>query len=426
MGWFAEDEATDYLGMVTSLPCDLYSLLSTYLFIVYDIIIGCGISVGEVLALKEWWGTEHTVMVIWLTLCLPAYWKRSSGNCQDIYLQLVSGFTGLMMFGSFMHLASGLQSGGVFGGRFSMPTLGLLGVVVMMFGANIDGIKKEIYGYGVADIPADEKCAVVFDSIKKFISLETAIFFELATFGLPSLDIGSENYNYIPLLSIFPILGMIRAMDTYFSPKVVEAEVTLAINGIPPQPKEDEQKDADKPEEIVVSSTSVKEEVEKIEAEVKEKTDEGVETEEKAEEKVEEKVDIEPKGPSLIGKIISKVKSLLESVKNLILTVVGKITSSITCLLNYVLSLPWNCIINMALYLGTKITLTYSFWCLTEDSAVFAFPVIDLVLPYLVTKAKERKWLTDKTGHLISESGTLALGFTHYYIFRTYSAVQPI
>lgn len=410
MGWFEEEEKTDYLGMVTSLPCTLYSLLTTYLFILYETILGCGISVGEFLELKEWWGTEHTVMVFWLAVCLPAFWKRSAGKCQDVYLQLVSGFTGLMMFGSFIHLSNGLQSGGVFGGKFSMPTLGLIGVVVMMFGANIDGIKKEIYGYGVNDIVADEKCAVVFDSIRKFIALETVIFLALATFGLPSLDIGSEDYNCIPLLSLFPMLGMIRAMNTYFAPAVVETEVTPDLNGTPPQAKE-----ADKPEEVVEKSVSEKvEEIEKKEEKA----------EEKAEEKVEEKA--ETKGPSLICKSVSKVKCLFETAKNLILTLFGKITSAITCLLNHVLSLPWNCIINTTLCLGTKFTLTYSLWCLTEDCVVFAFPVIDLVLPYLVTKAKERKWLSDNAGHVVSESSTLAAGCVHYYLFRTYSSVQPI
>ena len=69
---------------------------------------------------------------------------------------------------SFVQIATGMQSGAVFSGKFSMPTLALLGVVVMMFGANLEGIKKEIYGYGVNDVPSDEKCALVFDSIKKF------------------------------------------------------------------------------------------------------------------------------------------------------------------------------------------------------------------------------------------------------------------
>merc|ERR1711936_1061477 len=90
MGWFGEEEeTTDYLGMVMNLPCavlaslsDLLGLLSGhltallglvfgYLLIVYECLMGFVFSVTELLALKEWWGTEHTVMLIWLALCLP-------------------------------------------------------------------------------------------------------------------------------------------------------------------------------------------------------------------------------------------------------------------------------------------------------------------------------------------------------------------
>lgn len=298
----------------------------------------------------------------------------------------------------------------------------------MMFGANIDGIKKEIYGYGVSDSPSDEKCALVFDSIKKFIALETVIFMSIATFGLPSLDVGSEDYDYIPWVSAFPIIGMIRAMNTYFAPEAVVVEVATDINGLPPQPKEDqeitvkekvkniEEKEAEKEVETVAEAKTDKKEIE-----TEEKTNAGVETEEK----VQEKVDTEPKEPtpSIICKIITKLKSFVACIINLILTIVGKITSCITCVKNQVLSLPWNCIVNTAICLGTKVTLTYCFWHLTEDLAVFAFPVIDLAIPYLVVKAKEREWLTDNSGHVISETASLVAGCTLYYVFRTYSAI---
>ena len=80
----------------------------------------------------------------------------------------------------------------------------------------------------------------------------------------------------------------------------------------------------------------------------------------------------------------------------------------------------------MVICLGTKVTLTYSLWYLTEDIVVFAFPVIDVVLPVLVAKAKERQWLTDNAGHIVAESASLVAGCTHYYLFRTYSAATPI
>merc|ERR1711981_1374494 len=188
----------------------VFEFLCSSGLIAYEFIVSYAIVVSELLGLHEWWGVEHTVLVIWMAICLPAFCKRSPGNCQEILLQTVGGLYGLLVFGSVIQLVNGVQGGVVFNGQLAKPTLAILAVVTMMFGANIDGIKKEIYGYGVSDAPTDERCALVFDSIKKFIALETVIFLSIATFGLPSLDIGSEDYNYIPWLSAFPILGMIR------------------------------------------------------------------------------------------------------------------------------------------------------------------------------------------------------------------------
>ena len=489
----------DYLGLITSLPCTLISIIAGYLSIAYDtvlelsmsayelllglsisayeillglaisayeLLLGLAVGVSDLLSLQEWWATENTIMAVWLVIVLPALCKRSSGKFQEIYLQLVSALTGLMLFGSFIQTAGALQGGGLFGGKVSMPTLGLLGVVVMMFGANIDGIKKEIYGYGVSDGPGEEKCASVFGSIEKFIGLETVIFFCIATFGLPSIDIGAEDYNYTPLLCVFPILGMVREMNTYFEPEVEEpvvAEEATDLNGLPPQPNEEEAKTEDAEKEA--ETPAEKEEEEAVpdtkEAETEEKSEETVETEEKAEEKVEEEAATETKeepAPSIVTKIITKIKGLVGCVINLILTMVGKVKSLITCVLTqitaiitcvitrttsliscvitkttslikcviaHIVAMPWNCIINTTICLGTKATLTYTFWYLTEDLLVIAFPVIDIVLPYLVSKAEARELLSDNASHVISQTAALVAGCAHYYLFRTYSAATP-
>ena len=488
----------DYLGLITSLPCTLISIIAGYLTIAYDtvlelsisayelllgltisgyeillglaisayeILLGLAVGVSDLLSLQEWWATENTIMAVWLIIVLPALCKRSSGKFQEIYLQLVSALTGLMLFGSFIQTAGALQGGGLFGGKVSMPTLGLLGVVVMMFGANIDGIKKEIYGYGVSDGPGEEKCASVFGSIEKFIGLETVIFFCIATFGLPSIDIGAEDYNYTPLLCLFPILGMVREMNTYFEPEVEEpvvAEEATDLNGLPPQPNEEEAKTEDAEKEAETPAEKEEEAVtDTKEAETEVKPEETVETEEKAEEKVEEEAATETKeepAPSIVTKIITKIKGLVGCVINLILNIVGKVKSLITCVLTqitaiitcfatrttslisciitkttslikcaiaHIVALPWNCIINASICLGTKATLTYTFWYLTEDLLVIAFPVIDIVLPYLVSKAKARELLSDDGSHVISQTAALVAGCAHYYLFRTYSAATP-
>ena len=53
--------------------------------------------------------------------------------------------------------------------QLMIPSLGIVGVGLMVLEAVVNGIKKEIYGYGVSDLPADDRCALVLDSIRTFI-----------------------------------------------------------------------------------------------------------------------------------------------------------------------------------------------------------------------------------------------------------------
>ena len=446
MSWFSEEQATDYLGLVTGPLCTAIDAISGGLaicigfamelpmvvfeflcstglivfeflcstgLIVYEFIVSYALLVSELLGLNEWWGVEHTVLVIWMAICLPAFCKRSPGNCQEILLQTVGGLYGLLVFGSVIQLVNGVQGGVVFNGQLAKPTLAILAVVTMMFGANIDGIKKEIYGYGVGDAPTDEKCAKVFDAIKKLVGLETVIFLAIATFGLPAFDLEAQDHT--PWICAFPIIGLVRAMNTYFAPEVEAkaAEVAEDLNGTPPQAEEVEKKVE---EEAPIEG--VKEEVQKIEGETAEQT--------------EEKAEAEPEKVSLVSKVIGKVKGLVACGVNLVLAAIdlvlvaiAKVKALIGCVVGHVLSLPWDCILNTVICLGTKATFTYCLWYLTLDCAVVAFPLIDLVIPFLIGKAKERELLTNESGHLISETALLAAGCTQYYLFRTYIQ-QPI
>ena len=409
-GFLWEEEGTDYLGLVTGglatgagllmdLPCTLIALLTTCGLVSYEFIMTYVLLLSELLALKEWWGAEHTVFLLWLSLCLPAYGKRSSWNCQDVILQLVSGLSDLMIFGSLVQMVNGLQGGVLFSGKLKMPTLAVIQVVTMQFGASFGTIKKEIYGYGVNDSPADEKCARVFDAIKKCVSLESIVFLTIATFGLPTLDLEAEDFT--PWLCAFPIIALLREMNSYFDPAVEEtivAEVATDLNGTPPQPEAPQAEAAEAKE-------GVKEMVEKIEGEDKEKAE-------------TEKV-------SLITKLCEKINGVIGFVKNSVLTIVGKIKSIISCLLGHILALPWNCILSMVIRLGLFSAWGCSMWHLTEDFAILAFPMQRFVLPLLINKAKEKQWLTDNAGHLISEIGALVACSTHYYLYRTYIE-QPI
>ena len=111
MGWFGEEEnGMDYLGLITSLPCTLISIIASYLSIAYDtvlelsmsayelllgltisgyeillglaisayeLLLGLAVGVSDLLSLQEWWATENTIMAVWLIIVLPALCKRS-------------------------------------------------------------------------------------------------------------------------------------------------------------------------------------------------------------------------------------------------------------------------------------------------------------------------------------------------------------
>ena len=186
-------------------------------------------------------------------------------------------------------------------------------------------------------------------------------------------------------------------------------------------------------DEDVAAESEKKTEDEKKEPDAKPEAPKEVEGSAESTEKAEEKVEAEPK-ESIVSKAMTQVKSLVGCLQSVVLTIVGKITSLISCvvgkttsltncLVNHISALPWNCITSTAICFGTKVALTYSLWHLTEDFAVFVFPVIDVVVPAFIAKAKEKQLLTDNAGHIVSESASLVAGCTHYYIFRTYSAV---
>ena len=65
-------------------------------------------------------------------------------------------------------------------------------------------------------MPADDRCALVFDFLNKAIFFGKVAFLNWATFGFPSRNLS------LSLLSMFPIIGNILAMNTYFSPELDE------------------------------------------------------------------------------------------------------------------------------------------------------------------------------------------------------------
>ena len=71
--------------------------------------------------------------------------------------------------------------------------------------------------------------------------------------------------------------------------------------------------------------------------------------------------------------------------------------------------MPWDCIINLITTLALIGGTTFAFWSLTEDNAVLAIPVLQLVGPFLLTKIQEKTWLDAKQVHLGNELLTTAV-----------------
>ena len=183
--------------------------------ILYKEIIFCSNIVKEFVGLHDSLETEYPILIILIILCLPYLWKRSSGNYQEIMLQFISGLSILLTYGCFVRLIYGMQEGHtMFGGKVNSSAMGALAVGLMVIDATMNGAKKEIYGYGVCDLPADDRCALVFDYMKTSIFFGKVTFFNWAAFGFPSRALN------LSLLSVFPIIGNLLVMDTYFTPAV--------------------------------------------------------------------------------------------------------------------------------------------------------------------------------------------------------------
>jgi hypothetical protein len=195
--------------------------LTNLVLVIYEYLINAIRYGSEFLGLYEWWGLEHSVFVVWFVLFMYFFYQRSAGNYQEIALQFTSGLSTLMMLGCYVRLIHGVQENYlIFDGNLKSPIMGILAVGLLVLGAIMNGIKKEIYGYGVNDLPADERSALVLDSTKTFINKSYLIILTWATFVVQPLDLKTQEYT--PLLSIFPIYQILKAMNAYFAPEIDE------------------------------------------------------------------------------------------------------------------------------------------------------------------------------------------------------------
>ena len=285
---------------------------------------------------------EYTILAACCCFILPLFWKRSSGNYQELLLQCTTGISVLAMAGCFIRLVIGIHGEYiVFDGKLKNHPLGMITVGLMAMEAIIDCLRKEVCGYGLNVLPKNERSASVFHSVKTFINHLTKISLTWATFS--SLPSESSHLNPMLLLSIFPILGALQIICSHL------------VTGGHERPM--------------------------LEADVNRK--------------------VEPTQDKCT------VWFLFRTVQR-VMSIIGKLTRLVT-------GLPWRYII---IDMGSIFTLLYCLAYLTEDFKVLTFPFVDIVLPKSISICKDRKWLSDNNGHLISETALVSVSLIYYHLFR--------
>ena len=304
---------------------------------------------------KAWWELEYTVLVVLVVFSLIIY-KRRPGNLRQMILQIIPGLSVLLATGCQMHLSSGLVNGEmIFQGRLSSPSLGVLGTGLLILHAVIETIQKEIYGYGVTNFPMDERCSTVLNAMKIFIKYEIIVIFTWATFITFPIDLKTMNLKTLAL-SVFPIIGLLRAMNEYFTSDIEEK----TANSIDKVTNEDKQ---------------------------------GVKT------------------TSKNGNLVSQKVQRPKHRSNIVYL----------CLIQ----LHWDRINKFVIRVGSTFAIAYTFWYLTNDAKVITIPLVDDLIPYSVSIARERNSITDNTAHLLFEVARLSGGLFYYYLFREYSHGNP-
>merc|ERR1719433_192779 len=124
--------------------------------------------------------------------------------------------------------------------------------------------------------------------------------------------------------------------------------------------------------------------------------------------------------PNPLNLALDTICGLVNKVIGLVMCIVSHVIGLITLVKDKILGLPWDCIINLITTLALIGGTTFAFWSLTEDNAVLAIPVLQLVGPFLLTKIQEKTWLDAKQVHLGNELLTTAVLGIKYYTFRTY------
>ena len=409
VGW-----VTAFVGIVIELPIMAFNFICASAVMVYELSADYTNQAVEMAGLKEWWGMEHTMMAMFTGLWFVSCYARNKGVWQDIIVQMVNAMTGILWVGSFLHFVFGLQGGVIFGGKLFYPTLMLFALLIRGFELNFVGVMKEIHGFGADDGPKDEKTKMVLDMFTSMAPYEAAIAAAIATFGLPDLNCDGEDLR--PWLVIAPCVGF-----CYVFNKFIEDDKALKVvdaNGTAPKVAEAvEEKKAEEPK---------KEEAKKAaEPEAKKEEKKEEKTEEKKDEKAEEKAAEEAQKVSVVTKACTCVKDGVNKVIGMVMCVLCKVYSCVKCVVDKIVGLPWPSILSNFADFGTNALVFLIFWTLTDDLASLVFPLVTVVLPYLLSKAQERELITKNTSHIILETGKFAAAATQYMLFALYIS-KPI
>jgi hypothetical protein len=405
----------EYLvGVLVRLPETIVVLTMAAILIVWDFVCTQVRSVADLLQLEEWWTLEHSVFTVLLVSSLVAVLRRGRGNWVNQVSQIGVLLQIMATFGCFAWLAAGLQGGVVFGGKLFFPTLALFSLAFQVTRALLLNTEKEMYGYVEKSADSNEKAASTFKTMGRFVCLEAAFCFLVATFGFP------KEGDCLSWVALFPLVGALRLCNEYTKPEAAPASVT--DNGtatiIPAEEKVEDVKEPAGTETEAAKPEAVVEE-KKEEAKSGEVESPTEQPEPAAEGQATEQ---QPEEPAKVS-ICQKTRNAVCNVTGKVVASVKKVVGTGVCVacqgFNKVASLPWNHIVETVAAIGASAAIAYAYWTLTEDNLVWLMPFFNLAVPVIAGKVEAKNWLSGQTTFLVTEASHVAMAATQYYLFRS-------
>ena len=206
-------------NLAIELPCALLALISSTLLMGWDLITTSLLmawdytcqgaqQVSDALGLEEWWGLEHTLWTLLIFQSLPIILKRAGGDKGKIVLQLLFMVQVISCYGALIFFLNGLQGGVIFEGKLSHPSMAFLALLVQAIMITITQMRLDMAGFGHDKDVTDERFITVYGMYETLIKYEAAMYFLIATFGLPKRDLEELQADPTSLLSLIPLIGL--------------------------------------------------------------------------------------------------------------------------------------------------------------------------------------------------------------------------